>query len=174
YYNDLLKEELPRLFQLEAEFIRPLFQSFYYMQLNVFYTLHEKMQSMNISYFDLETDIEEGYQQKKGSVQEEAEALTIVHFKTTGNRALHQRFQKRMGKDKEAEAERERRAGPSSFGRTTYDGAPPPPYSASQNDTKLSPTVPFSSRPQVKPSGTNSSSGTSVGGRPPAYTNGVN
>jgi hypothetical protein len=27
----LLKDELPKLFTLEAEFIRPLFQSFYYM-----------------------------------------------------------------------------------------------------------------------------------------------
>lgn len=36
YFNDMLKEELPKLFQLEADFIRPLFQSFYYMQLNIF------------------------------------------------------------------------------------------------------------------------------------------
>jgi len=41
YYNDLLKDELPKLFALEREFIRPLFQSFYYMQLNIFYTLHD-------------------------------------------------------------------------------------------------------------------------------------
>src|SRR4051812_34898725 len=33
YFNDLLKNELPKLFALEREFIRPLFQSFYYMQL---------------------------------------------------------------------------------------------------------------------------------------------
>jgi len=50
YYNDLLKDELPKLFHLEREFIRPLFQSFYYMQLNVFYTLHERMQGCDIGY----------------------------------------------------------------------------------------------------------------------------
>ncbi|PYH95899.1 BAR adaptor protein RVS167 [Aspergillus ellipticus CBS 707.79] len=86
YYNDLLKDELPKLFALEAEFIRPLFQSFYYMQLNVFYTLHEKMQGINIGYFDLTLDIEEAFENKRGDVKERAEALTIVHFKATGGR----------------------------------------------------------------------------------------
>ncbi|KAJ5768591.1 Protein hob1 [Penicillium manginii] len=84
YYNDLLKDELPKLFTLEAEFIRPLFQSFYYMQLNVFYTLHDKMQGMNIAYFNLKLDVEEAFEQKRGDVQERAEALMIVHFKTKG------------------------------------------------------------------------------------------
>lgn len=86
-YNDLLKTELPKLFELEREFIRPLFQSFYYMQLNVFYTLHDRMQSLNIPYFDLTNDIEAAFEKKRGDVQEQAEALTIVHFKTTGQKA---------------------------------------------------------------------------------------
>ncbi|KKA29245.1 hypothetical protein TD95_002053 [Thielaviopsis punctulata] len=84
YYNDLLKDELPKLFQLESEFIKPLFQSFYYMQLNVFYTLHERMQRVDIGYFDLTLDIEEAFIAKRGDVQERAEALSIVRFKTTG------------------------------------------------------------------------------------------
>ncbi|CRK14860.1 hypothetical protein BN1723_017408, partial [Verticillium longisporum] len=86
YFNDLLKEELPKLFALEREFIQPLFQSFYYMQLNVFYTLHEKMQSCDIGYFDLTRDIEEAFHAKRGDIQEQAEALSIVKFKTTGQR----------------------------------------------------------------------------------------
>jgi len=86
-YNDLLKTELPRLFELEREFIRPLFRSFYYMQLNVFYTLHERMQCLNIPYFDLSNDIEAAFRKKQGNVQEQAEELTIVHFKTTGQKA---------------------------------------------------------------------------------------
>jgi amphiphysin len=86
YFNDLLKEELPRLFELEQQFIQPLFQSFYYMQLNVFYTLHEVMQNCDIGYFDLTLDIEEAFHAKRGDVQERAEALSIVRFKTTGQR----------------------------------------------------------------------------------------
>lgn len=84
YFNDLLKDELPKLFTLESEFIKPLFQSFYYMQLNIFYTLHEKMQQCDIGYFDLTRDLEEAFHEKRGDVQEQAEKLSIVKFKTTG------------------------------------------------------------------------------------------
>jgi len=86
YFNDLLKDELPRLFMLEIEFIGPLFQSFYFMQLNVFYTLHERMQSIDIGYFDLTKAIEAAFEEKRGDIQEQAEQLTIVHYKTTGGR----------------------------------------------------------------------------------------
>ncbi|KAI0472576.1 BAR domain-containing protein [Xylariaceae sp. FL0804] len=84
YFNDLLKEELPKLFALEREFIQPLFQSFYYMQLNIFYTLHEKMQSCDIGYFNLTLELEEAFIQKRGDIQEQAEKLSIVRFKTSG------------------------------------------------------------------------------------------
>ena len=84
YFNDLLKDELPKLFALEREFIQPLFQSFYYMQLNIFYTLHEKMQHCDIGYFDLTLDVEEAFHKKRGDIQAEAEKLSIVKFKTTG------------------------------------------------------------------------------------------
>lgn len=84
YFNDLLKDELPKLFKLERDFIRPLFQSFYYMQLNVFYTLHEKMQGCDIGYFNLTLDLEEAFEAKRGDIQQQAEALSIVKFKTTG------------------------------------------------------------------------------------------
>lgn len=86
YFNDLLKDELPKLFQLEREFIQPLFQSFYYMQLNIFYTLHDRMQHCDIGYFDLTRDIEEAFYEKRGDIQEQVEALSIVRFKTTGQR----------------------------------------------------------------------------------------
>jgi amphiphysin len=86
YFNDLLKDELPKLFVLEREFIKPLFQSFYYMQLNVFYTLHERMQHIDIGYFDLTLDIEAAYEKKRGDVQAQVEAISIVKYKTTGGR----------------------------------------------------------------------------------------
>jgi amphiphysin len=86
YFNDLLKDELPKLFALESQFIQPLFQSFYYMQLNIFYTLHEKMQHCDIGYFDLTLDVEEAFHKKRGDIQEQAEKLSIVKFKTTGQK----------------------------------------------------------------------------------------
>jgi amphiphysin len=130
YFNDLLKDELPKLFTLEAEFIRPLFQSFYYMQLNVFYTLHEKMQGINIGYFDLTLDIEAAFEKKRGDVRERAEALSIVHFKGAGG-LRKPGMQSKYGflpgsKDKLSLEERRNR-------RTTNGESsenPPPPYSA--------------------------------------------
>ena len=86
YYNDLLKDELPKLFALEREFIRPLFQSFYYMQLNVFYTLHERMQSIDIGYFDLTLDIEGAFENKRGDIKDQVEGLTITRYKTIGGK----------------------------------------------------------------------------------------
>ena len=127
-YNDLLKDELPRLFTLEAEFIRPLFQSFYYMQLNVFYTLHERMQSMNINYFDLTLDVEEAYEAKRGDVKERAEELMIVRFKATGGLRPGSKLAA-PNKDKLAQ---ENKSNNSSL-RTSLDTLdnPPPPYSPS-------------------------------------------
>ncbi|KAI0885672.1 BAR domain-containing protein [Annulohypoxylon maeteangense] len=86
YFNDLLKDELPKLFTLERQFIKPLFQSFYYMQLNIFYTLHEKMQHCDIGYFDLTLDVEEAFMSKRADIQEQTEALSIVRFKTSGQK----------------------------------------------------------------------------------------
>lgn len=133
YYNDLLKDELPKLFALEAEFIRPLFQSFYYMQLNVFYTLHDKMQGMNIGYFDLTLDVEEAFNKKRGDVKERTEALSIVHYKTTQGR--------RPGSKPPIPGSKPDMANKEKFGydskssqqnNTASDTAenPPPPYSA--------------------------------------------
>lgn len=103
FYNDLLKKELPELFRLEREFIQPLFQSFYYMQLNIFYTLHERMQRLQIPYFELEADIEAAFEKKRGDVQERAEALTITKFKTHAPRMKLEALRK-MKADKEAAA----------------------------------------------------------------------
>jgi len=121
YFNDLLKDELPKLFGLEREFIQPLFQSFYYMQLNVFYTLHERMQRLDIGYFDLTLDIEAAYLKKRGDVQEEAEKISIVKFKTTGGPRL------KPGQSKYASKAQEAKANRTSISEDAE--APPPPYS---------------------------------------------
>lgn len=132
YFNNLLKDELPKLFALEAEFIRPLFQSFYYMQLNVFYTLHEKMQAINIGYFNLNLDIEEAFEMKRGDVKERAEELAIVHFKGTGGLKTGTRGISKynpMSKAKEAEAGKSSYANRRSTNLEDGINNPPPPYS---------------------------------------------
>jgi amphiphysin len=145
YFNDLLKDELPKLFALEREFIRPLFQSFYYMQLNVFYTLHEKMQGCDIGYFNLQLDVEEGFEAKRGDIQEIAEKLTIVKFKTTGAK----RPPGRLGAPGSKLAIEGPKTSPKALPsprHSTQDDTPPPPYSSQlspNTDTavaRLSPT----------------------------------
>ncbi|QBM85552.1 amphiphysin [Metschnikowia aff. pulcherrima] len=81
YYNEMLKQELPVLFQMQRDFIKPLFESFYYMQLNIFYTLYFRMEELKIPYFDLNLDIVEAYHAKKGNIEELTDAVGITHFK---------------------------------------------------------------------------------------------
>lgn len=132
YFNNLLKDELPQLFRLERDFIVPLFQSFYYMQLNVFYTLHEKMQSIDIGYFNLTLGIEEAFQEKRGEVQQQVEAIPMTKFKTTGGpRKPASKYGSKLaienGRAGSSSANAE-----SSNRRLTMDGYdnPPPPYSS--------------------------------------------
>ncbi|KAG8526661.1 uncharacterized protein KY384_008090 [Bacidia gigantensis] len=141
YFNDLLKDELPKLFALEREFIRPLFQSFYYMQLNVFYTLHEKMQNIDIGYFDLTKDIEDAFESQRGEVQEQTEALSIVRFKTTGQKkapkyggrlAIEDRKSTdAAGKGRLAIEDRQSLDAPSRRSTMDTDEKSPPPYTLS-------------------------------------------
>ncbi|KYK60964.1 putative BAR adaptor protein [Drechmeria coniospora] len=139
YFNDLLKDELPKLFTLEREFIQPLFQSFYYMQLNIFYTLHERMQRCDIGYFDLTREIEEAFEEKRGDIQEQAEALSICRWKTTG-RPRPPKYGNRPAAIESGKQPGLLSPGPnatasgrtSGSSRTSMDSAdrnPPPPYS---------------------------------------------
>ena len=134
YFNNLLKDELPKLFRLEREFVQPLFQSFYYMQLNVFYTLHERMQSIDIGYFDLSLDIEAAFEKKRGDIQAHAEELSILHFKTTGGKKLG--AQSKYGQSKYASQSKYARKDPE-------DGltSPPPPYSEAKVSPSISPRL---------------------------------
>lgn len=81
YYNNMLKDELPTLFAMQLDFIKPLFVSFYYMQLNIFYTLYSRMEELKIPYFDLNLDIVEAYTAKKGDIEEQTDNIGITHFK---------------------------------------------------------------------------------------------
>lgn len=81
YYNQTLKDELPILFQMQSQFIKPLFESLYFMQLSIFYTLYIRMEELKIPYFDLTSDILEAYNLKKGNIEEQTDAIGITHFK---------------------------------------------------------------------------------------------
>lgn len=120
YYNELLKQDLPRFFALESELIRPLFQSFYYMQLNIFYTLNERMSRCDIPYFQLDKDIVEAYTIKKGDTKEQAEAIGICKFK----------LQRAPSKFDKSRLSTSSKPGEARLNRASEDSeAPLPPYS---------------------------------------------
>ena len=128
--NKLLKAELEDLFKQVKQFILPLFQSFYYMQLNVFYTLHEKMQNIDIGYFDLTLGIEDAFEQKRGEIQGQAEAIPIVKFKTTGQRRPPSKFSSRLAITNGRSDSTDSGSSVPANRRLTHDSYdnPPPPY----------------------------------------------
>ncbi|RHZ49707.1 hypothetical protein Glove_517g2 [Diversispora epigaea] len=81
HYNDLLKEELPIFFEYRSEFIEPVFETFYNIQLNIFTILLERLEQLidnTGEYFDIETDIIEGYERKRVEVDPKIELLTVI------------------------------------------------------------------------------------------------
>ncbi|PWZ00514.1 BAR-domain-containing protein [Testicularia cyperi] len=81
YYNNALKEELPRFFEMASRFMTPLFHSFYYMQLNVFYLTMERLQTFAQGKYDLSNNsmsvVEDSYMSQLTDAAERLEALSI-------------------------------------------------------------------------------------------------
>ncbi|KAH6917158.1 hypothetical protein BKA70DRAFT_324700 [Coprinopsis sp. MPI-PUGE-AT-0042] len=83
YINTALKQDLPRFMQLATAFIDPLFNSFFYMQLNIYYLLLEKMQSFaDNSKYDIANapgpQIQHDYESKRTDAWEHIETLGII------------------------------------------------------------------------------------------------
>ncbi|KAJ3541277.1 hypothetical protein NMY22_g3948 [Coprinellus aureogranulatus] len=83
YINNALKQDLPRFMQLATHFIDPLFNSFYYMQLNIYYLILEKMQSFaDEGKYDITNApgsvIQQDYENKRTDAWEHIENLQIV------------------------------------------------------------------------------------------------
>nr|XP_031863366.1 uncharacterized protein CI109_001241 [Kwoniella shandongensis]KAA5530438.1 hypothetical protein CI109_001241 [Kwoniella shandongensis] len=79
HFNNLLKTELPAFLAMAARFIDPLFHSFYYMQLNVYYIILEKVQSFADGKYDLTSkDVENIYLEQRGDAAERMEELGIT------------------------------------------------------------------------------------------------
>lgn len=80
-FNNALKTDMPRFMQLAAQFIDPLFHSFYYMQLNIFYLMLEKMNYFCEKKYDTSgttQDIVNTYEERRGDAREQVEGLSIA------------------------------------------------------------------------------------------------
>ncbi|OCH88366.1 BAR-domain-containing protein [Obba rivulosa] len=93
YINTALKNELPRFLTQATQFIDPLFHSFFYMQLNIFYMLLEKLSGFAEGKFDVSitgAEIATEYEQKRNDAQAEIEALTITQRYTSTSKLMQQ------------------------------------------------------------------------------------
>ncbi|KAJ3576273.1 hypothetical protein NP233_g537 [Leucocoprinus birnbaumii] len=83
YINTALKQDLPRFMQLSTNFIDPLFNSFFYMQLNIYYLILEKMNSFaDSAKYEITnmpgSAIEQSYEEKRTDAWHTIENLNIV------------------------------------------------------------------------------------------------
>jgi amphiphysin len=90
------------------------------------------MQGINIGYFDLTLDVEAAYEKKRGDIKEQAEALSIVHFKATGG-------PKRPGS--------KYLPGGSKLGLDSKTGSASPSRRTSAMDNEANPPPPYSPNP---------------------------
>jgi len=83
YINNALKQDFPRFMMLATQFIDPLFNSFFYMQLNIYYLLLEKMNSFaDEAKYDIANvpgaQIAQEYEEKRTDAWSVIENLGII------------------------------------------------------------------------------------------------
>ncbi|KAA1468436.1 BAR-domain-containing protein [Dentipellis sp. KUC8613] len=81
YINGAMKQDLPRFMSLATNFIDPLFHSFFYMQLNIYYMLLEKLNQFADGKYDVSitpAQIADEYEAKRGESFETIEALGLT------------------------------------------------------------------------------------------------
>ncbi|KAI9065510.1 BAR-domain-containing protein [Trametes sanguinea] len=81
YINTAMKNELPRFLVQATQFIDPLFHSFYYMQLNIFYLMLEKLHGFAEGKYDITVpaaQIASDFEERRGDALERIEALNIT------------------------------------------------------------------------------------------------
>jgi len=79
--NNAMKSDLPRFMVMATQFIDPLFHSFFYMQLNIFYLMLEKLQSFASGKYEVTgtpQEIEEAYHARTTDAVERMDQLVIT------------------------------------------------------------------------------------------------
>ncbi|KAJ7596831.1 hypothetical protein C8J56DRAFT_850516 [Mycena floridula] len=138
YINTALKQDLPRFMTLATQFIDPLFHSFFYMQLNIFYLILEKMNAFaEDAKFDISSipgaQIAATYEEQRTDAWNDIENLHItkriisVSKMVQQNRAQGGAPMSRSTTSASAKAAPPSRLPPSTAGASSFKKAPPPP-----------------------------------------------
>src|ERR1043166_2406929 len=67
YYNNSLKDQLPKFFEYKTQFIEPVVANFYHLQLKIYGILYEKLDHLisNTGYFEVQSGIVEHFDERK-------------------------------------------------------------------------------------------------------------
>ncbi|KAK7029701.1 BAR adaptor protein Hob1 [Paramarasmius palmivorus] len=143
YINTALKNDLPRFMQLSTQFIDPLFHSFFYMQLNIFYMILEKMNSFaEEAKYDISNvpgnQIASDYEEKRTDAWSTIEGLNITkRIISTSKLVQANRSGSSIGRSSSIAS--------SASAGSGFKKAPPPPPSASSTLAPPPPYTPSSS-----------------------------
>ncbi|KAF7797803.1 hypothetical protein EIP86_009008 [Pleurotus ostreatoroseus] len=152
YINNAMKTDLPNFMQMATQFIDPLFHSFFYMQLNIFYLLLEKLNSFaensKIDVSVTHAQIVPEYEQKRTNAYAEIEELNITKRMISTSKFVQSQRAAGLGKQGGGALSATPTPSSSSGGRSF---APPPMRSPSASSFKKSPPPPPSSLPSTAP-----------------------
>jgi len=79
--NSAMKQDLPRFLTLASKFIEPLYHSFFYMQLNIYYIVLEKLSGFAEDKYDVSLDfpgIASDFEAKRPDALQQIEGMAIT------------------------------------------------------------------------------------------------
>jgi amphiphysin len=181
YINNALKQDLPRFMQLTTQFIDPLFHSFYYMQLNIYYLFLEKLNSFAEGRYNVTncpgSQIQADYENNRTDAWSQIEDLNITKRMISTTKFVQSKrtegggFGSSLGRSPSAAtttsaaSSASRSMPPSTHAAPSFvkkappppppppgqHAAPPPPYSATHNGATIAPTKRPPPPPPLKP-----------------------
>ena len=133
--NNAMKTDLPRFMVLATQFIDPLFHSFFYMQLNIFYLMLEKLQSFASGKYETTgtpEEIEAAYHARTTDAMERVDALQITK-RIMSTAKLIQTNRQASGTLSAGSSMRRAPSASSTVGSLAGKKAPPPPPGAASS-----------------------------------------
>ncbi|CAJ0751280.1 13232_t:CDS:2, partial [Entrophospora sp. SA101] len=80
YYNNLLKKELPLFFDYMIEFIEPVFESFYRIQIRIFrHSIKRLEKVVDKSDIDIDSSIVDSYDERVEDAKNQIQSLTLLN-----------------------------------------------------------------------------------------------
>jgi len=164
FLNNALKTDLPRFMTLSTQFIDPLFSSFFYMQLNIFYLILEKMNGFaDENKYDVTntsgTQIANDYEEKRTDAWSNIENMNITKRIISVSKMVQANRSQNGGSSLGRSATTASSTSSSSMNRSITPSRTPPParMPSNSNFKKTPPPIPGSSAPAPPPPYTPSS-----------------